>query len=393
MRGLLIALLLFGCGSRTGLGQRDPDPGRDAGPPPPGVDAGPPVTPPPPTGCELGPLRRPYVDGAPAFVFSLTRYEDPLADTEGEYLVGYAQGWSPDERGGMALLDFGLDGFGVQTPAPGEQVAARQRDFWIMQVREDDDVLDVAWLDLSGGVWEERSRTNVCVDCSSSWTALTPVLDEGRGALAYDTRDDTVVWSVAAGGGEPPRVAAFMGEGSPRLAAFQGGYVLITSSPSRLGATARFLDRDLTERARHDLALFSAGEPLGLVVRDDDVLVIASAVPGGPLLATFVDEARGAYDERTVLGEEDTILGVTAARGRGLLAFTLEGIDDVRVMVVEESSFDRWLEPTPITERGSYRRSPHVASHPDGFAVVYGGWEPGGTYGIYGRLLTCADAG
>ena len=92
-------------------------------------------------------------------------------------------------------------------------------------------------------------------------------------------------------------------------------------------------------------------------------------------------------------GGETLVLGIDVARERGLLALTLEDLDGVSVLVVDETSFEVVFGPMPITERGSYRRSPHIETHPEGFAIVYGGWEPGGTYGIYGRLLRCEDAG
>lgn len=384
-------LLLLGCGSRTGLGQDEADASR---PPPPRRDAGPDAPPPPPPmGCTLGPLRGPYVEGSPAFLFSLTRYEDPFADSEGEYLVGYSQGWPPDERAAVALLDFRLEAFHMVTPVPGEQVAASQRDFWVMQQREDDNVLDVAWLELTAGAWEERTLTNVCRDCFASWSAMAPVLDGERGAFAYETPGGVVVWSVAAGGGEPPLTAAFMGEEGPRLAAHPSGYVLVTNPPDRGTSTLRFLGRDLSERARHDVPVISTGEAPGLLVRDDDVLVIGRASPEGAMHLVSVDEELGVVDRRPLPVDMGLYLGVGVARDHGLLAITLEGINDVKLLVLEEASFDVALEPTLITERGSYRRSPHVATHPDGFAVVYGGWEPGGTYGIFGRLVSCADAG
>ncbi|HJL18137.1 MAG TPA: hypothetical protein RMH99_20910, partial [Sandaracinaceae bacterium LLY-WYZ-13_1] len=281
MRWLWLSLLALGCGARSTL-----EVGGDASAPPPpppidaGTDAGTAPPPPPPMGCALGPRRGPYVDGAPAFVFSLGPFADPLADSEGEYVLGYAQGWPPDERGAIGLLDLDLNELDVVHAAGTEQVAAVQADTELMRFTDDDRVLDVAWLDLTEDGWPERVRTNVCRECDASFAAMTPVLDGDRAALTYESGDDVVVWVVPVGGGASPLTTAFPEEGAPHLARHRGGYVLATQTADRRTTRVRFLDRDLGERVLLEVPLAPTGVPAGMVVRDDDVLLVGRAPEG-----------------------------------------------------------------------------------------------------------------
>ncbi|HJL17204.1 MAG TPA: hypothetical protein RMH99_16170, partial [Sandaracinaceae bacterium LLY-WYZ-13_1] len=86
----------------------------------------------------------------------------------------------------------------------------------------------------------------------------------------------------------------------------------------------------------------------------------------------------------------DLRVGHAVAWAHGVVAIVAIGIDAVIALALEGAGFEPVLEPTPILERaGSHTRTARLAEHPDGFALVYGGWEPESHNGIYGRLLRC----
>lgn len=380
----LVSMWCAGCGARTELDVTPPE-RSDAGRRPDGgrVDAGPP----PPSGCSLGPLLGPYVSDAPSFAYSLAEHVSP--EGEAEYVVGYSNGWPPDDRAAIMTLSLDLTRRtrDVMLPGTWERVGVAPSGDHLWAIAEDDNALDALEMTPAGGTWVIHRGPQICVDCFVGWTALRPAIAEDRALVGYRTAAGSSFLAVV-DRSDAVLATAYESESAPRAIEYPGGVILITSLAEPGLLRVRFLDDALGPVRETDIAMYSTGEPPAPFTRESEVFLVGRPALDGPL-AVFRVPAMGLPGLFEIPVDPTLALGTHVALSRGNVAVLIEGIDGDTIVVTDEGGAVV-MDPTPLTvETGSYRHSPHIAPHPEGFAIVYGGWEESGFYGIYGRLLRC----
>ncbi len=395
--------LLAACGARTGLGTRDSGaprdaagidagPARDAGP---GVDAG--ST---PSRCEV-PSTSTVVtsDGAPGFVFSLATL--PSSEPGGpSYVLAAAHGWPPDERATLHLLDDHLAASG--TFGTGGDWGTARFDAVAGEISAtfaggDGSLALERYAVGAGGLARIASEVVCDRGCDPGWDG--PAVEaEGRAVVAGELGGGASTMFIRPrAGGPPPTTVAGIDLRLAEVVALDGELVVVGNREDALGIAHVTWDGVVTSaprtlmvplvsarfgavrRGARDVLVGAAVTGRGLVLldlRDDaivgDIVIDPDvAVPNNVAIAVAGDLAAVAWGEQFSRGRVGAHLAVVDLRDGTLFMPSTLVSGDSR----DSASYTIWAA---------------VAPHADGFAVVWGGWEPHSAYAVYGKVVRCA---
>jgi hypothetical protein len=422
-RAAVLAPLALSCGARTTLrapaeradagadARHDapPDPPRDARTEPhvdaSDEDAADPPSPATPR-CELGASRVLERAEAPSFLLSLARASD------GRYAYTTATSWGALERPRLIVRDASLERRTELSLDRLETIHAPYTDGSLYGI--------TSALDPTRSRPPEHARYVEAPDGSLSRTIPRPLSMSGwpvdrpiariaqRLAIPMTAPDRSGGLQLVELDTLQPGLAARSTElSAPAILATDAGWLAVSARPA--GQLARVLfDSDGAGLSMLDPALsdLDASEPpIALRATDSAIAAVASrraAANREITLALWSSERTLANGPERVVAIASTSpastgLSASARPNRGWIAVAWGVQSDPRSsgawLTVVDTSGRTLLPPTPAGElvRGpqSYAVFTGLAPHPEGFLLVWSGWQPSSQYAIHARVVRC----
>jgi hypothetical protein len=377
LSSMLLALALAACGARSELSLPDERRGGGGGS---GGEGGGSGAATPVEGCELGELHV-LLDppSQPVIVDSLAPFGD-----DGTYIAGYGVGWPPDLVGEMALLTDDASTLADPMTLVGEDVVVGAGEDTVAALVGANNQHDLVWLRHGETGFEELSREPFCPACAP-WRSRMAIRDQ-RAAIAWRDFEGTASLSIRSPNGTRDDIS--WPGGDP--AVFPAGNSLLLVHGAEGGPWIHELSWDLFIREQRQLT--ELGGSLKAAFSDDGAItLIHQDVLAETVSAVPFDFGRGAGTPTVIYtADDDGLVNVYAARSRGFMLLIFVGVTEVRYAVYRDDTYEPEIDTSLLTEVGSIAGRFHVLPHPDGFAIVYGGWETVANYAMYGRLVRCA---
>ncbi len=387
---LSMAMAYAGCGARSGLYEPAPDAAS--------ADSRAEDAQLPTMGCIVPAVPSLVRRGnGPGFVYSL----DPLVPAGGQYLLVSAIGWTPGEGLALDTLGANLASTGSRSLGTGPawgRVSSTSNEVAMLVAPDYNAPLRFERRHLGARFGEVIETRTLCpracfashgggpLEGPEGWAAAVTV--DGSASTVVDVipRDGSAVRSS---GPIDLAQSALTGDSAGlRVVGLNGGELAMV----RLGWDGR------PSAPLSRLGVLVNGVSPGVVSLGIDRSMVAAVArdTSGMGLALF-EIAGSSLTRRAIVDPDVVITNNVALRVSGNLLAVAWGEVDTRnrggayLAVYDLRDGTALLPARNLTNgrHGSYTIWVDVAPHPDGFALVWGGWEPSTYYAVYGTIVRC----
>jgi hypothetical protein len=357
--------------------------------------------------CALGPIVTVHRRLEPSFVLSLA------AVRAGGFVYTRASGWSGFTRPELVLIDAALVERQVLSLSRLDTVHAVDGESRLYSVTSDREpmrgtIIEHGWIT----VGDRLQRTSLGALCEDGCVAIDRPIAVREGsigvAVATQRLDSGGVQIVdrASGSVGPRGIATDLR--APALLAVRDGWYAVARRAD--GALARVVFDPSATAARALAPVldgFNGSEgPAVVRAAAREVVVVGSrAASGGRgaiTMATWAGDERLVEQPSTVAtiaatGVSAQGLSVAARPDRGWVAVAWGeqiGLDRSGAWLTVQSTdgselFSAKLASEPVGMSQSYTVYTALAPHPEGFLLLFNGWQRAANYGIYGRVVRC----